>query len=387
MESTSNKNKERKELRCGVTTGASAAAAARAAALLLFSGEVHQRITVVNPYGEEISVPVKTAGLTGQGARAVVVKDGGDDPDVTSGLEIVAELLPSAEGFVIRGGAGVGTVTMPGLSVQVGEPAINPVPARMIKEAVAPLVPPGTGVTVVISVPGGEEAARRTLNGRLGITGGISILGTTGIVRPMSLEALRDSLAPFVRKAAAVGVKQVVLTPGGAGYRQAVEVYGFHPDAVIEMSNFVGFMLECCAESGIDSVILWGHAGKIVKVAGGIFNTHSRVADGRREILAAYAALHGAKKELIAGILNINTLEGAVRLIADSGLGGVFDHIAASAGRRASEHVWGKIRAGAVITARDGSILGIDREAGELGRSMGCKKLRLSEWVPGAPGT
>ncbi|MCL6610679.1 MAG: cobalt-precorrin-5B (C(1))-methyltransferase CbiD [Peptococcaceae bacterium] len=370
------KEKEKKELRCGVSTGASAAAAARAAALLLFTGEKHERVTVVNPQGVKIEVPVKTAGFTECGARAVVVKDGGDDPDVTNGLEIVADLGISGGGFTIRGGEGVGTVTVPGLPVPVGRPAINPVPARMIREAVEPLIPPGTGVTVTISVPGGREAAKRTLNQRLGIVGGISILGTTGIVRPMSVEALKDSLVPFVRKAAALGLRRVVLTPGGSGYRQAVEDYGFHPDAVIEMSNYVGFMLERCVENMIESVILWGQIGKIAKVAGGIFNTHSRVADGRREILAAYAALHGAKKELVARILNINTLEGAVDLVRESGLDGVFDHIAAVASRRAQDHVWGRIRVATVITARDGGILGMDGAAEELGRLMGCKRLR-----------
>ncbi|MFZ5632402.1 MAG: cobalt-precorrin-5B (C(1))-methyltransferase CbiD [Bacillota bacterium] len=368
--------KGEKELRCGVTTGASAAAAAKAAALLYFRGENHDQVTVVNPRGDFIKVPVKTAEYTDGGARAVVVKDGGDDPDVTSGLDIIAEIVPAAGGISIKGGIGVGTVTMPGLPAPVGEPAINPVPAWMIREAVATVLPAGTGADITISVPGGLEAAGRTLNARLGIEGGISILGTTGIVRPMSEEALKDSLVPFIKKAAALGHRRVVLTPGGAGWRQAVEVYGFPADAVIEMSNYVGFMLEKCAENLMESVILWGHIGKIVKVAGGIFHTHSRVADGRREVLAAYTALHRPKKELIAGILNINTLEGAVRLIEESGLDGVFDHIAARASRRAQEHVWGKLRVGTVLTARDGRILGMDETAGELGRLMGCGKLR-----------
>lgn len=366
----------KKQLRCGVTTGASAAAAARAAALLLFRGDRRNVVSVVSPLGINIEVPVKEARHIEGGAMAVVVKDGGDDPDVTSGLEIIAELRTAGRGLTIRGGDGVGTVTMPGLPVPVGEPAINPVPARMIREAVEPLLPAGAGATVTISAPGGREVARSTLNQRLGITGGISILGTTGIVRPMSVEALKDSLVPFLKKASALGYKRVVLTPGGAGCRQAVEDYCFHPDAVIEMSNYVGFMLEKCVENLMESVILWGHVGKVVKVAGGIFNTHSRVADGRREVLAAYAALHGAKKELVAGILNINTLEGAVKLLEESHLREVFDHVAAAASLRAADHVWGRIRVGTVMTARDGRILGMDEAAGELGSLMGCKKLR-----------
>ncbi|MFZ5647321.1 MAG: cobalt-precorrin-5B (C(1))-methyltransferase CbiD [Bacillota bacterium] len=367
---------EKKELRCGVTTGASAAAAARAAALLLFLGEQHSEVNILNPQGISIIVPLKNVAYIEGGARGVVVKDGGDDPDVTNGLDIIADVRLTVDGLCIKGGVGVGTVTMPGLPVPVGEPAINPVPLAMIREAVSDLVPPGHGLEITISVPGGEQAAKRTLNQRLGITGGISILGTTGIVRPMSEEALKDSLVPFVKKASAMGFRRVVLTPGGMGLRQAVDIYGFKPDSVIEMSNYVGFMLEKCADEGMESVILWGHIGKVGKVAGGIFNTHSRVADGRREILASYAALCGAKKELIAEILNINTLEGALNHIEESGLNEVFDIIAERASLRAAQHVWEKMRVGTVLTARDGRILGIDRNAGDLGRLMGCTRLR-----------
>lgn len=367
---------EKRDLRSGVTTGASAAAAARAAALLLFCGEEHREVNIINPMGLTIRVPVKKVMYTGGGARGIVVKDGGDDPDVTNGLDIIADIKSIPEGFSIKGGEGVGTVTMPGLPVPVGDAAINPVPLAMIREAVSGLLPPSGGVEITISVPGGLEASMRTLNQRLGITGGISILGTTGIVRPMSEDALKDSLVPFIKKAAALGFRRVVLTPGGIGLRQAVDMYGFSPECVIEMSNYVGFMLEKCVDESMESVILWGHIGKVGKVAGGIFNTHSRVADGRREILASYAALCGAKKELITEILNINTMEGVLKLIGDSGLSGVFDLLAERSSLRAAQHVWEKIRVGTVLTARDGRILGIDREAEELGRLMGCKKLR-----------
>lgn len=370
------RGRNKRELRCGVTTGASAAAAARAAALLLLRKEKHTMVTVTNPQGISINVPVNRSECFDGGAMAAVVKDGGDDPDVTNGLEIVATVRPILGVINIKGGVGVGTVTLPGLPVSVGNPAINPIPLKMIKEAVRSLLPGETGLDITISVPGGEEAAKRTLNGRLGITGGISILGTSGIVRPMSEEGLKDSLVPFVMKAAAMGIKQLVLTPGGIGYRQSVEVYGFHPDLVIEMSNYVGFMLEQCANNMISGVILWGHIGKMAKVSGGIFNTHSRVADGRREILAAYAALNGAKPELVSTILNSNTLEGVVKMLEKSQLQSVFDQIAAKASQRAAEYVWGKIRVGTVITDSGGRILGKDNTAEELGRLMGCVKLR-----------
>ena len=364
------------KLQCGFSTGASAAGAALAAALLLFKDQRQDTVTVLNPQGVSIKIPVESAVRTKNGARAVVIKDGGDDPDVTHGLEIVADLTLAGSGLRIQGGEGVGMVTLPGLPVPAGFPAINPVPEWMIREAVKPFIPPDTGITITICVPLGQEVAKQTMNQRLGIIGGISILGTTGIVRPMSVEALKDSLVPFIKKAVALGHKRIVLTPGGSGYRQTVEEYDFHPDSVIEMSNYVGFMLEKCVEYQIDSVLLWGQIGKLTKVAGGIFNTHSRVADGRREIVAANAALHGAKKELIAQILNSNTLESAVSMLEESKLELVFEQMAWAASQRATEYIWGKLQVGTVITDRHGRILGMDTTAEELGRLMGCKKLR-----------
>ncbi|NTW04924.1 MAG: cobalamin biosynthesis protein CbiD [Peptococcaceae bacterium] len=368
-------SRTQKTLRSGYTTGACAAGAAKAAALLLFQSMPSDHVFLEGPLGDIIDIPIKELSLIGSTARAVVEKDGGDDPDVTHGLDIVVELTLSDSGFNILGGEGVGMVTLPGLPIAVGSPAINPVPQEMIKKAVMPIIRDNCGVTVVISVPGGREAAKSTLNQRLGISGGISILGTSGIVRPMSLDALKESLEPFVKKAAAMGFKRLVLTPGGFGYRQLVEKFGAHPDAVVETSNFIGFMLEKCVENKIEAVILWGQIGKMTKVAGGIFNTHSRVADGRREILAAQAALQGAKKELIEEILNSNTLESAMMHLEKSGLARVIDCIAEKASEKAEEYVWGSLRVGTVITGRSGEILTADGTARELGRLILCREL------------
>lgn len=362
-------------LRTGITTGASAAAAARAALLKLYKGVESENVTICNPQGISISVPIARLEDTDGGVRAVVIKDGGDDPDVTHGLEIIADVQPSPSGIVIKGGPGVGTVTRPGLSVAVGEPAINPVPREMIMSAVSPLVLPGQGISVIISVPGGEEVARRTLNPRLGIVGGISILGTSGIVRPMSEEAFKDSLVPLIDMALAHGHKRVVLTPGRLGSRKAVEGYGFPEHAVLEMSNFVGFMLEQCADRGITDVILWGHHGKLVKVAAGIFHTHSRLADGRRETLAAHAALLGASQELVGVILEATTLESVVGVLQQHGLGDIFHHLARRASTRAEEFVHHRLRVGTVMLAMDGRVLGIDDSARDIGREIGCSGL------------
>lgn len=362
---------EKTKLRSGISTGASAAAAARAAALLLFHGETRERIVIVNPEGLHIEVPVKVLNKNGDCARAVVIKDGGDDPDVTHGLEIVVEASAGPDGINIRGGVGVGVVTRPGLQVAVGQPAINPVPRKMIMDAVADLVPPGEGLELTVSIPRGEEVAPRTLNPRLGITGGISILGTTGIVRPMSEEAFKKSLEPLVDMAVAAGHRRVVLTPGRMGARMAVDKHGFPQEAVVEMSNFVGYMLDVCADRGLEAVLLWGHFGKLVKIAAGIFHTHSRMADGRLETIAAHAGASGASAMLIKKILEATTAEEALGLLRENGLTGVFGTIAARASARAGEYTRGRLRVGTALLGLDGTIVGLDGAARSIGREMG----------------
>lgn len=366
-----------KPLRSGITTGACAAAATQAAATLLFCGRTLRETTIFNLQGYPIKVPIYEVKTINGGARAVVIKDGGDDPDVTSGLPIVAEVRPIKEGEIkLCGGPGVGRVTKPGLAVPVGQPAINPVPRQMILAAAKEVLPPGQGVEITISVPGGEEVARRTLNPRLGIVGGISILGTTGIVRPMSEEAYKESLLPFLEVAKCAGYRQVVLTPGRTGARIAIERYGFPSEAVVEMGNFVGFMLERCAEKGFEAVLLWGHHGKLIKVAGGIFHTHNRIADARREILASHAALMGASQETIAQIMVANTLESVVELLAKNNLLEVYDRLAHQASQRAMELVHQRLKVGTVLVDLKGRVLGLDRQAVEIGRRLGCHALR-----------
>ncbi len=368
--------KNKKELRCGITTGACAAGAAYAAARLLHGGKTLREAVIYNPNGDPIKIDIKSVELIGDGARAVVVKDGGDDPDVTHGLDIVVDLCPASGGGVtLKGGPGVGRVTRPGLQVPVGQPAINPVPARMIAAALARAMPGDAGVEVIISVPGGEEVAPRTLNPRLGILGGISILGTSGIVRPMSEEAFKESLVPLVRQAVALGHRRVVLTPGRMGQQAAEKQYGFNPETVLEMSNFVGFMLDCCLDHGIEEVLLWGHVGKLVKVAGGIFHTHSRMADARREIIAAHAALHGADSKFVGEIMGANTLEGLVADMESKGFGFLFSHLAEIASKKAGEHIKGSMTIGTAMLAMNGRVLGLDRAARDIGEVLGCTKL------------
>ncbi|HUW63470.1 MAG TPA: cobalt-precorrin-5B (C(1))-methyltransferase CbiD [Spirochaetia bacterium] len=352
--------KDPRTWKTGISTGSCAAGAARAAARLLFTGEDSTVETVVNPAGVEIRVPVAETHCEAGLARALVIKDGGDDPDVTHGLEIVAEVRPAPAGVVIRGGTGVGTVTRPGLAVAVGESAINPVPRQMIITAVEAVCPPGCGVEVTISVPRAAEVAHRTANPRLGIVGGISILGTSGIVRPMSEEAYRDSLVPQVTMALAAGHRNLVLTPGRMGLTLAAR-YGLPGAAVAEMGNFVGFMLERCVEHGVAGILLWGYHGKIAKVAAGVFHTHSRVADARLETLAAYAGAAGAPPALLGAVLAANTAEEAAGLLAGEGFAAVFTTLAERASFRAAQYVQGRLRVGTVLLTLAGEIIGLDR--------------------------
>lgn len=362
-----------KELRRGYTTGTCAAAAARAAALALWQGETVQEVTLTLPRGEKISVPVTLLHKNLDEVEAVVIKDAGDDPDVTDGAAIhVRARKHTGGGIVLQGGEGIGTVTRPGLAVPVGEPAINPVPRAMINSAVADLVPTGQGLELEISIPGGEELARRTLNPRLGITGGLSILGTTGIVEPMSEEAFRTSLVPQINVALAAGWETLVLTPGRLGQRQAEEKYGLPTTAIILTSNFIGYLLEACAERQVKRVLLWGHGGKLVKVAGGIFYTHSHIADARQEIIAARAAATGASRELVQQILAATTVEAVQELLRGTDLEpGFWDSLAARASQRATALVHGALTVGTVLLNLQGEIMGLDATARQIMEDWG----------------
>ncbi len=350
-----------RELRKGFSTGAAAAAAAKAACHRYFGTRLDQ-VTLNLPNGSTLSIPISDSGIGSNGeAFAEVIKDAGDDPDVTNGLVIKAIVRRLADGLIICGGKGVGVVTKPGLPVEPGQPAINPVPRRMIAEALLD-VTIECGWEVTIEVPGGEQTANKTLNPRLGIVGGISILGTTGIVEPMSEEAWQESLVAQLSVIKALGLRTVVLTPGRQGIVGAVK-QGIPEVYLAEMSNFVGYMLDKCLDFGFSSVILWGHYGKLLKIAAGNFQTHNRVSDGRMEILAALAALNGVSSQTVAEIFNSNTTEDGVNRLAQLKVDRiVLDQAADRVSKRAKERVNG-MWIGAVLTDRQGSVRGIDQGA------------------------
>lgn len=353
-----------RKLRRGVTTGSCAAAAAKAAVKMLFQGVLLQQVIIETPDGEELTLTVEEGSIDGEGARCCVVKDGGDDPDVTTGLQIWAEAKKTAsQGIQLDTGEGIGRVTLPGLKVAVGQPAINPVPMQMILEEVGQVLPQGEGVALTLWVPGGQEVAARTFNPRLGIVGGISIIGTTGRVNPMSEDAWKEALALEMKMLAAKGYTQAVYVFGNYGEDFLRKELGKTPENLLKISNYVGFMLDKGVELGFTRVLLAGHLGKMVKVSAGIFHTHSRVADARMEIMAAHAALAGATQPVVAQVMASKTTDGAAAILQENGLQGVYQQIADSAARRCQDHTYGRMEVGCLLFHGKGNCLAMNREA------------------------
>ncbi|HEY8908698.1 MAG TPA: cobalt-precorrin-5B (C(1))-methyltransferase CbiD [Desulfosporosinus sp.] len=358
------RDKDRHTWREGYTTGSCAAGAAKVACLLLRGDLLPEHVEIPLPSSARLMMPVHAGETDRLVAKANILKDGGDDLDITHGLEIqaVARLISPCGEVHIRGGQGVGIVTKKGLAIAVGNSAINPVPRRMILEAIREVFPQEE-IEIIIEVPAGEAAALRTLNSRLGIVGGISILGTSGIVRPMSEEAFKTSILPELDQAVAYGYKTIVLTPGHYGFRAATERFQVPSEAVVQMSNFVGFLLEEAAHRKIEQVILLGHIGKLIKVAGGIFHTHNRVADARMEILLAHAALEGINIDTLKHLAEFPTTEGAASELLLLGQQNLFHHLAHLASERAQSFTYGRLRVGTVMTLLSGQPVGWDQEA------------------------
>ena len=312
-----------RRLRLGYTTGSCGAAAAKAAAYMLLTGRRMERVTLMTPKGIWLELPVQEIRMGPEAVSCAIEKDSGDDPDITKGTLIFAEVSRSEEpGIVIDGGAGVGRVTRPGLDQPVGAAAINSIPRKMIREAVEEiqaLADDRSGLRVIISVPEGEALAKKTFNPRLGIVGGISILGTTGIVEPMSEQALVDTIRVELRQRRESGAEYVLLTPGNYGSDFIQDGLGIDPSMAVQTSNFIGDTLEMCRELGFQGALLVGHIGKLVKLAGGMFNTHSKYGDCRMEILAAHAAAGGLDAGKVGEILQCVSCDDALRILREAG--------------------------------------------------------------------
>lgn len=325
-------NTKKKGTRTGFTTGACAAAAARAAALGLVTGTVPETVECLLPNGDRARFAVSDGRSDGATAHAVVIKDAGDDPDCTHGAHLTADLrlLPVAGQVELKGGSGVGAVTMAGLGLDVGGPAINPVPRRNIKENVRAVAAPllaKHGIEVVISVPGGEKMAKKTLNARLGIVGGISILGTTGIVRPYSTAAWRASVVQGIEVAAAQGQDTVVLTTGGRTEKFVMrELPDLGPACFVQMGDFLRYALDTAVKQGIRHVVIGGMVGKLTKMAQGETITHAGRAEVDTALLAELAAGIGAPTMVCDDIRRAETARYAAERMAELGLVDAFHH-------------------------------------------------------------
>jgi cobalt-precorrin-5B (C1)-methyltransferase len=312
--------KEGKTLRYGYTTGSCAAAAAKAGVIALFTGKVQKKVHIDTPKGWILDIDVYGALQSEKEACFYVIKDGGDDPDVTHGIKIYASVRKSeTPGIVIDGGMGVGRVTKRGLRVEVGKAAINPVPLRMIETEVLKILPQGEGVSIIISVPEGIEVAKRTFNAKLGIIGGISILGTSGVVEPMSEDAFKESLKIEMSVLAAAGKERLVFTFGNFG-RDYMKAYGIKDSIIQKTSNFVAYMLDAARELNIKEILYVGHMGKMVKLAAGMENTHSKYGDNRMESILFCGKDYIRRQEEEKAILACNTTDEAYEKLIGMGI-------------------------------------------------------------------
>ena len=341
--------RRKRGLRTGFTTGACSAAATLAASLHLVDGTPRDTATIPLPAGFDHTFDVAAHDAGDGWARAVVVKDAGDDPDVTHGARLTSTVAWRDDpGFELRGGEGVGTVTLPGLGLDVGGPAINPVPRRMIGDAAQPALDEaqrrGCGVSVTIAVPGGEEMARRTLNARLGIAGGISILGTTGIVEAFSTASWRASVVQAVDVAAANGVTHLVLSTGGRSEGYARRRLPDLPDmAFVEMGEVAGHALDRARAHDMRTVTLAGMVGKLTKLAQGQFQLHVAGGGVDPAVLADIARRADGDDAVVERIRHANTARHAQEMALEAGLRGFFDELCRAAAARCSQRTEGRI--------------------------------------------
>ena len=353
-------NPQRTDLRTGITTGTCAAGAAKACALFLAGLGEPETVRVSNPNGHVFTLRTFREGE----CFGVVKYSGSDKGDVTDGVRVLVcvERSGGEGGIEFAAGEGVGTVTLPGLKVNVGEPAINPVPREMIACAVREVLP-ALALRVTVSIPGGQDLARRTFNPRLGIVGGLSVLGTTGIVKPMNERALLDSLTLELEMIHTLGFAEVYIVFAGTGEKFTRRLFNVQGRNIIQCANYLGYVLDECVRLGFTRATLCGHTGKLLKVAAGSFNTHSKVSGGGLEALCTQLALMGACPELVGRVYHANTANEAAEIVRSEGYSAVWSILAEIVAHKAIERTNNSMKVSAVFIDGEGQVLGSYRDA------------------------
>ena len=360
-----------KNLRCGYTTGSCATAAAKAAATMLLTGERVATVRIDTPKGVVLELEPLEVELAEQYVSCAIRKDSGDDPDDTNGVLVFAKVEKVAEpGVHIEGGVGVGRVTKPGLACAVGGPAINPTPRRMITAEVGSVMEQvgySKGLLVTISIPEGVEIAKKTFNPRLGIIGGLSVLGTSGIVEPMSEKALIETMYVEMRAQKARGNKNLLVFFGNYGEDFTRDVMQLDLEGAVTCSNFVGELLDYAVFLGFETLLLIGHSGKLVKLAQGVMNTHSKYADCRTELFALEAMFHGASIEVGQEIYHCLTTDEVTKILKREQIfEPVMDKVTERIDFYMQHRVHGKIKTAAFMFSNVYGILGKTKAADEL---------------------
>lgn len=365
------------KLREGYTTGTCAAGAAKGAAFGLAKGQIPDYVDITTPIDKLVKLKIEEKHIGNNYAECCVKKDAGDDPDVTHGALIFCRLQDMQnelqnsqkkdsliQKIEIEGGRGVGIVTKPGLQVKIGEPAINPVPRMMIKNAIYDVFGKDEHfLKATIFVPDGQKIAERTFNNRLGIYGGISIIGTTGFVRPMSEEAIKTSLKCELDIAKAQGFKTVILVPGNLAETAVKKAFKLKKEQVVLMSNFVGFMLTAASNHGFTDIILAGHPGKLAKLVRGDFNTHSSKSKQANDIIINLIESEGIEQSVIDVVKNSTTVEGMVQEIRKIEKLHIFNKLAETIAASASSFLENKHKIGVILFDMTKKIAGLSRNA------------------------
>lgn len=384
--------KNQKRLRLGITTGTCSAAAAQAAAMQLLLGVESHAVTLRTPKGMTVSVPVYLLESDSRKASYKVVKDSGDDPDVTNGTDVcvTVEFVKqrvceqkdgsqdrscafTSESFpylTLDGGIGIGRVTKEGLEQAVGQAAINRVPRQMIFAAVADVCEKANvcePLHITVWMPEGETLAKRTFNPKLGIEGGLSILGTSGILEPMSEQAIVATIETEIRQLHAVGEEKVLVTPGNYGQAYASEYLGLDLAKSVKSSNYIGDTIDLAISYGMKDFLLVGNIGKLVKLAAGIFNTHSKVADGRGEIFAVHAAMAGAGANVVQEIYNCINTDRMLDVVEREGLReDVMQSILAAIEKHVDDRIGDAMRFGVIVFSEKYGYLGQTSDADKV---------------------